>query len=207
MSNSLWPHGLQHSRLPCLSLSPWVCSDSYPLSQWCHPAISSSVAPFSSRPQSFPASGYFPMSWFFASGGQSIAASASVLPANIQGWFPLGLTGLISLRSKGLTRIFSSTIVLWLAWPKITCLKIWLNENMCMHVYSVAQSYLTLCDPMDCSSSGSSVHEIIPGNNTGVCCHFLFQEIFPIQGLNLGLPQCRQMLYHLSHQGSPYCQT
>ena len=92
MSNSLWPHGLQHTRLPCPSLSPWVCSNSRPLSQWCHPIISSSVAPFSSCPQSFPESGSFPMSWLSASGGQSIGAStsASVLPRNTQGWFPLG---------------------------------------------------------------------------------------------------------------------
>jgi len=94
--NSLQPHRRQHARLPFPSLSPRVCSNSYPLSWWCHPTISSSVVPFSSCPQSFPASGSFPMSWLFASGGQSIRASvlASVLPMNIQGWFPLGLTGL-----------------------------------------------------------------------------------------------------------------
>ena len=98
------PHELQHTRLPCPSLSPRVCSNSCTLSQWCHPTISSSVAPFSSWPQSFPASRYFPVSWPFTSGGQSIGASASVSvhPMNIQGWFPLGLTGLISLLSKGL---------------------------------------------------------------------------------------------------------
>ena len=98
------PHGLQHASLPCPSLSPRVCSNPYPLSRWCHPTISSSVAPFSSYPQSFTASGAFPTSPFFASGGQSIgvSASASVLPMNIQDWFPLGLTGLISLLSKGL---------------------------------------------------------------------------------------------------------
>ena len=101
MSESLWPHGLQHARLPCPSLSPGVSSNSRPLSWWHHPTISSSAAPFSFCPQSFPASGSIPMSWLFASGGQSIGASASVLPINIQGWFPLGLTGLISLLSKG----------------------------------------------------------------------------------------------------------
>ena len=97
MSSSLWSHGLQHTRLPCPSLSPRVCSlDSCPLSQWCHPTILSSVAPFSSCLQSFPTSGYFPMSRLFASGDQSIGASASVLPMNIQGcisfrmdWFDL----------------------------------------------------------------------------------------------------------------------
>ena len=102
MSNSLQPHGLQHARLPCPSLSPGVCSNSWPLSQWCHPTVSSSFTHFFSCPQSFPASGSFPVSQFFASGGQSIGASASVLLMNIQGRFPLGWTGLISLPSKGL---------------------------------------------------------------------------------------------------------
>ena len=112
VSNCLWPHGLQHTRLPCPLLSPGVCSNSCPLSQWCHPTISSSVTPFSSCPQSFPASESFPISWLFASGSQSIGASAStsVLPMNIQGWFPLELIGLI-LRSKGLSMVFSSTTV------------------------------------------------------------------------------------------------
>ena len=111
MSDSLWPHGLQHTRLPCSTLSPRVCSNSCSLSWWCHPTISSIVTPFCSCPQSFPASGAFPMSWLFASGGQSIGASvsASVHPVNIQGWFPLRLIGWISLLSKGLSRIFSST--------------------------------------------------------------------------------------------------
>ena len=94
MSDSLWPHGLHHARLPCPSLSPEVCSSPCPLSQWCHPIISSSVTPFSC-PQSFPASESLPMNWLFPSGGQSIGASASVLSMNIQGRFPLGLTGLI----------------------------------------------------------------------------------------------------------------
>ena len=95
MSDSLWAHGLQHDRLPCPSPIPGVCSSSCPLSRWCHPTISSSVIPFSSCLQSFPASGSFPMSQFFASSGQSIgvSASTSVLPLNIQDWFPLGLTG------------------------------------------------------------------------------------------------------------------
>ena len=97
MSNSLRPHELQHARPPCPSPSPGVCSNSCPLSWWCHPTISSSVVPFSSHPQSFLVSGSFQMSQLFASGGQSIGALASVLPMNIQGWFLLGLTGLISL--------------------------------------------------------------------------------------------------------------
>ena len=95
MSNPLPPHGLQHTRLPSPSPSPRVCSHSCPLSWWCHPTTSFAVFPFSSRLQSFPASGSFPMSQFFAAGGQSIGASASVLPMNIQGWFPLELTGLM----------------------------------------------------------------------------------------------------------------
>ena len=104
MSNSLQPHGLQHTRPPCPSPIPRVYSNSCPLSLWCHPTISSSVIPFCSHLQAFPASGSFQMNQFFASGGQSIevSASASVLPMNIQDWFPLGLTGLISLKSKGL---------------------------------------------------------------------------------------------------------
>ena len=111
MSNSLWPHGLLHVRLPCPSQSPWVCSNSCLRSQWCHPTISSSVALLSSSPQSFPVSGSLPMSRLFISDGQSIgvSASASILPVNIQDWFPLRLTGLISLLSKGLSRVISKT--------------------------------------------------------------------------------------------------
>ena len=109
VSDSLWPHGLP----PCLSPISRVYPNSCPLSQWCHPTISSSVIPFSSHLQSFPASGSFPMSPFFASGGQSIgvSASASLLPMNIQDWFPSGWTGWISLQSKGLSRVFSNTTV------------------------------------------------------------------------------------------------
>jgi len=111
VSDSLWPHRLQHSRPPCPSPTPRVYSNSCPLSQWCHPTISSSVVPFSSRLQSFPASGSFQMSHFLTSGGQSIgvSASVSVLPMNIQDWFPLGWTSWISLQSKGLSRVSSNT--------------------------------------------------------------------------------------------------
>ena len=111
VSDSLRPHESKHARPPCPSPTPRVHSDSRPSSQWCHPVISSSVVPFSSFLQSFPASGSFPMSQFFASGGQSIgaSASASVLSVNIQDWFPLGWTGWISLQSKGLSRVFSNT--------------------------------------------------------------------------------------------------
>ena len=109
----LWPHGLQHARPPCPSPTPGVYSNSCPLSWWWHPTILSSVVPFSSHLQSFPASGSFPVSQFFTSGGQSIgvSGSASVLPENIQDWFLLGWTGWISLLSKGLLRVFSNTIV------------------------------------------------------------------------------------------------
>ena len=109
VSDFLQLHGLQHTRLPCPSLSPRACSNSCPMCQWCHPTISSSVSPFSCL-QPFPASGSFQMSQFFHSGGRSIALSAlaSVLPMNIQGWFPLALTCLLS---KGLSRVFSNTTV------------------------------------------------------------------------------------------------
>ena len=113
MSDSLRPHGLQTARPPCLSPTPGVYSNSCALSLWCYPTISSSVIPFSSCLQSFPASGSFQMSQFFASGGQTTGVSAStlVLPMNIQGWYPLGWTGWISLQPKGLSRAFSNTTV------------------------------------------------------------------------------------------------
>ena len=130
--NSLWPHGLQHPMLPCPSLSPGIFSNSCSLSWWCHPTISSSVIPFFSYLQSFPASGSFQMSQLFASGGQSIGASASawVLSMNIQDWVPLGLTGLITLQSKGLSRDFSNTTVqkhwFFSAQPSL-----WSNSHIC----------------------------------------------------------------------------
>ena len=114
MSDSLQPHGLQHTSLPCPPQSPRVCSNSCSFSQWCHSTILSSVAPFSPCPQSFPKlMGVFPESWLFVSGSQSIEASASttVLPMNIHGWFPLEFTGLIFLLSKVFSRVFSSSTV------------------------------------------------------------------------------------------------
>ena len=113
MSDSLWPHGLQHTRLPCPSPTPRACSNLCPSNRWYHPTISSSVVPFSSCLQSFPESGSFPMSQLFTSGGHSIgaSASASVLPMKFQDWFPLGLAGLISLQSKGLSSVYSITTV------------------------------------------------------------------------------------------------
>ena len=127
---TLQPHRLQHTRLPCPSLSPRVCSNSWLLRQWCHPAISSSVIPFSSCPQSCPASRSFPVSQLLASDGQSIeaSASASVLPKYIQDWFPLGLIGLILL-SKGLSRVFSNTTV-WKHWFFGTQPSLWSNSHI-----------------------------------------------------------------------------
>ena len=127
--SSLWPHGLQRARLPGPSLSPGVCSNSCALSRWCHPAISASAALFSSGSQSFPKSRSFPVSRLFASGGQSIGASASVLPMNIQGWFPLGLTDLISLLSKGLLRVFSA--------PQFESIKSWAQSSLWSNLTSV----------------------------------------------------------------------
>ena len=131
VSNSLQPHGLQHASLPCPSPTLGVCSESCPSSQWWHPAISSSVIPFSSCPQSLPASGSFPMSQLFAWGGQSIgiSASASVLPMNIQAWFPLGFTSWISLQSKRLWRVFSNTTVQKLQFFS-TQLSLWSNSHI-----------------------------------------------------------------------------
>ena len=113
VSDSLWPHESQHARPPCPSPTPGVHSNSCPLSRWCHPAISSSVVPFSSCPQSLPASESFPMSHLFAWGSQStgVSALASFLPKKSQGWSPSEWTGWISLKSKGLTRVFSNTTV------------------------------------------------------------------------------------------------
>ena len=131
MSDSLWPHGLQHTRPACPSPTPGACSNSCPLRQWYHPIISSSVVPFSSCLQSFPASRSFPMSWFFSSGDQSIEVSvlASVLPVNIQDWFPLGWTGWISSQSKGLSRVFSNTIV-WKHQFFNAHLSLWSNSHI-----------------------------------------------------------------------------
>ena len=131
VSDSLWPHELQHTRPPCPSPTPGACSNSCPSSLWCCPTISSFVVPFSSCLQSFPASGSFQMSQFFASGGQSIgvSASASVLPMNIQDWFALGLTGLISLQSKGLSRVTSSALG-FLCSPTLTSIHdYWKNHS------------------------------------------------------------------------------
>ena len=153
MSNSLRFHGLQHNTPPITNSQSLLKLS--PLSWWCHPIISSSVVPFSSCLQSFPASGSFPMNQFFISGGQSIetSASASVPPINIQDWFPLGLTGLISLQSKGLSRVFSNTTV-----QKHQ----FFSTQPSVQFSSVAQSCPTLCDPMNCSTPGLPVHHQLP---------------------------------------------
>ena len=132
MSYSLWLHGRQHSTHPCPSLSPRACSNSCSLSWWCHPTISTCAALFSSCLQSLPASGSFPISRLCLSGGQSIKASVSVFPVNIQGWFPLGLTGLISLLSKGISRVSSSTTI-----QKHQFTGFIMYFNIPLHVYSV----------------------------------------------------------------------
>ena len=139
VSDSLQPHGLKHARLPCPSPTPRAYSNSCPSLWWCHPTISFSVIPFSSCLQSFPASGSFQMSQLFTSGGQSfgVSASASVLPMNIQDWFPVGLTGWISLQSKRLSRVFSNATVQKHAyisthmWTCILCI------YMCLCVWDV----------------------------------------------------------------------
>ena len=141
MSSSLQSHGLQHARLLCPPLSPGVCPSLCPLSQWCYLTISSSATPSSFCLQSFPASGSFPVSWLIASGGQSIgfSASASVLPVNIQDWFPLGWTGWISLQSKGLSRAFSSTTVLKHQFLVLSLLRVQLS-----HLYMTTRKTIAL---------------------------------------------------------------
>ena len=128
LSDSLWPHEPQHARPPCPSPTPGVHPNQCPLSLWCHPTISSSVVPFTSCPQSFPASGSFPMSQLFASGGQiiGVSASASVLPINTQDWSPLGWTGWISLQSKGLSRLFSAVS----STPLLSCARIHISLSL-----------------------------------------------------------------------------
>ena len=145
VSDSFRPQGLQHTRPPCPLPTPGVYSNSCALSRWCHPTISSSVIPFSSWLQSFPASGSFPISQFFASGGQSIgvSASASVLPMTIQDWFPLGWTSWISLQSKGLSRVFSSTTIQNHEFFG-TQLSLWSNSHM-------STDYWKQCPNLKCS--------------------------------------------------------
>ena len=216
MCDSLQPHGLQYTRLPCPSLSPDVCSNSCPLSQWCHPTISFSVASFSSCPQSFLESGSFPMSQFFASffffyfavllmvHWNSIAssnlsvrasASASVLP-NIWGWFPLGLTGLIFLLSKGLSRVFSSTMTSMLCNNCLFFSRTLALGALLWLSHQVVYDSLAIWDS--------------PGKNTGVGCHFLLQGSFlsviePTHPAvsSAAFPALQAGSLLLSHLGSP----
>ena len=148
MSDSLWPHGLQHARPPCSSPTPRVYSNSCPVSRGCHPTISSSVVPFSSCFQSFPASGSFQMSQFFTSSGQSTghSASTSVLPMNTQDWFPLGWTGWISLQSKGLSRVFSNTTV---QKHQFFCTQLSLQSNSHIYTQLLEKPQLWLDRPLD----------------------------------------------------------
>ena len=141
VSNSLQPHGLQHARPPCPSPTSGAYPNSCPSRHWCYPTISSSVIPFSSCPQSFPASGSFPMSQFFALGGQSIGASASVLLMNSQDWSPLGWTGWISLQSKGLSRVFSNTTVQRHQFFSAQ-LSLWSNSHICTWLLEKPQLWL-----------------------------------------------------------------
>ena len=145
MSDFLWLHGLQHARLPCPLPALGACSNSCPSSWCCHPTISSSIIPFSSCLQSFSASESFLMSWLFASGGQSIgaSASASVLPMNIPDWFPLGLTGLISLQCKGLSRVFSNTTVQQHQFFS-TQLSLWSNSHIHTRLLEKPQPWLEM---------------------------------------------------------------
>ena len=165
MSNSLWPHALQHARPPSPSLSPRLCSNSCLLSQGCHPTISSSTAFFSFCPQPFPAPESFPVSQLFTSGGQSIglSASTSVLIINIQDWFPLELTGLISLQSKGFSRVFSSTTTqkhqVFGAQPSLWCnshIHTWLLEKPQVWCYGILLAKWRLCFSDEGSGSGNS---------------------------------------------------
>ena len=150
VSDSLWPHRLQHARLPCPSATPGVYPNSCLLSRWCHPTISSFVVPFSSYPQSLPESESFPMSQLFTSDGQIIRTSfsASVLPMNIQVCFPLGLIGLILL-SKGLWRVFSSTTV-WKHQFFSTQPSLWSNSHVCTWLLEKPQLWLMdICQQSD----------------------------------------------------------
>ena len=159
----MWPHELPQARLPCPSPTLGACSNLYPLSWWCHPTTSSSVIPFSSRLQSFPASGSFPMSQFLAQGGQSIgvSASASVFPMNIQDLFPLGLTGWMSLQSKRLSRVFSNT-----KFKRI-------NSLVLSFLYSPTLTFLWSRIPMDWNAKvGSQVTSRLTGQRQKVYTDF-----------------------------------
>ena len=194
MSDSLRPHEPQHARPPCPSPTPGVHPNPHPLSWWCHPTISSSVVPFSSCPQSFPSSGSFQMSQLFASNGQIIGASvlASVLPMNIQGWFLLGLTGLISLLPKELLRVFSSTTIqkasiLWcLAFFKAHL------SHQCVTTGKITQLCQLFGTPRTAAHQASpsftiswilpkfmSITSVMPSSHLILWCPLLLPSVFP----------------------------
>ena len=166
MSDSLRHHGLQHTRPPCPSPIPGVYSNSWPPSRWCYPIVSSSVVPFSSSLQCFPASGAFPRSQFFASGGQNIGVSAlaSLLPMNIQDWFSLGLTGWISMQPKGLSRVFSNIIIQKLQFFSIQP-SLWSSSHLydCWKDHSL--DYMDLCQQSDVFAFWHTVIAFLPRNN------------------------------------------
>ena len=161
MSDSLWPYRLQHTRLPCPSPFPGVCSNSCSSSRWCHPTISSSVVPFSSCPRSFPASGSSSTSQPFESGGHSIgvSASASVLPMNIQGRFPLGLTDLISWQSKGPSRVFCNTII-WKHQFFDAQPSLWSNTLICTRLLKRKKTHTQKCS-FDCTDFVGKVMSLL----------------------------------------------
>ena len=186
-----------HARLPCPSPTLRACSNSCALSRWCHPTTSSSVAPFSYCPQSFPASGSFPEIRLSSSGGQSIGASASVLPMNIQDWFPLGWTGWISLLSRGVSRTFSSTQLSWMIERHI----IEVASILCMCLLSLFSRVWLFVTPWT-TVCHTPLSMGFCSKNTGVGCHSLLQGIFPAQRRNPGLLRnsLLQLLYCLSHR-------
>ena len=208
MSNSLWPHGLQHARLPCLSPTPGACSNSCPLHWWCHPIISSSVIPFSSHLQSFSGSRSFPVSQLFASGSQGIrvSASASVLPMNIQDWFPLGWTDWIFLQSSGLSRVFSNTTVqklsrtpeLW--WRVRTPWHLWGGDTSPFREPPLGGSRSRgpqrwkLLTAQDGSGEGE---EWLPGDrdkDPRVCCYMFRVYVVPLNSRSENLPQGNRLV-------------
>ena len=219
VSDSLRPHESQHARPPCPSPTPGVQSNLCPLSRWCHPAISSSVIPFSSCPQSVPASESFPMSQLFAWGGQStgVSALASFFPKNTQDWSPLEWTGWISLQSKRLSRVFSNTTVqkhqffstqlslqsnshiqedkegIYLLGVEDWRAAVMIGTSALLELYVCAQSLSYVC------SAGSSVHETFPSKNSGVGCHFLLRGSFQLREWTCkSCTSCigRHILYH-----------
>ena len=200
--DSLRPHGLQHTRPPCPSPTPGVYSNSCPLSRWCHPTISSSVVPFSSCLQSFPVSGSFPISQLLASGGQSIgaSASASVLPMNIQDWFPLGWTGLISLKSKGLSRVFSSTTVqstLFMG-PLMDFRLSSLDMNDCFSFFSVTfrNDFFFLSHDTAftmCKNTNKTIQDFLSLNGY----LYAYTHSFNNHSLKIHFSNCKKVCYHI----------